>query len=135
MRRTARPPSDVLASRALGLLSERLELPLQALKLLVREVLHVDELVARLGDRADQLVELELNHARVAVLSALNEKEHQERDDRRARVDHELPRVGELKQRACDRPGGNRSEREQEGPRRADGQRDAVSKSLKSRLR
>ena len=34
----------------------------------------------------------------VTVLSVLNEKDHQERNDRRARIHDELPRVREVKE-------------------------------------
>ena len=59
--------------------------------------------LARLGG-ADQLVELHLDCLGVAVLGVLDQEHHQERHDRRARVDHELPRVAVTEDRAGDRP-------------------------------
>ena len=54
-------------------------------------------IVLRPALAADQLIELEMDRLGVAVLRVLDQEDHQERDDRRAGVDHELPRIGELK--------------------------------------
>ena len=64
---------------------------------------------------ADQLVELDLERVGVAVLRALDQEHHQEGDDRRAGVDHELPRVAEAEQRPADRP---QEDHEQRGAER-----------------
>src|SRR3954453_19447258 len=82
----------------LGRRAQLLELYLETTQLVIRQILHVDELVARLRNRANQLIELELGDLRVAVLSVLDEEHHEERHDRRARVDRELPGVGVVKQ-------------------------------------
>jgi hypothetical protein len=50
----------------------------------------------RAAHRANQLVELELDGVTITVLGILNQKHHQECDDRRARVDDQLPCVAEL---------------------------------------
>ena len=50
--------------------------------------------------RPDQLVELDLHRSGVPVLRALNKENHQERDDRRSGVDHELPGVVKVEERA-----------------------------------
>jgi hypothetical protein len=49
----------------------------------------------RTSQRADDLVELHVQRFAVAVL-LLDEEDHQERDHRRPRVDHELPSVTEM---------------------------------------
>ena len=77
---------------------------MQGLQLVFAQVFDVDEPVAGAGHGGDQLVELQLNRQRVLVLGALDQEHHQERDDRRARVDHELPAVGKAKQRTAWRP-------------------------------
>ena len=53
---------------------------------------------------ADQLVELELDRLGVAVLRVLDQEHHQERDDRRAGVDDQLPGVAEAEERPGDEP-------------------------------
>ena len=52
----------------------------------------------------DQLIKFRLNGRSVPVLRVLNDEDHQKRNDGRARVDNELPRVGEVKQRTTERP-------------------------------
>src|SRR3954451_5358013 len=80
-------------------LGELVELIEQLGRARIGDVLQVHRLVARAG-REDQLVELELDGPRLPVLGVLNEKHDQERDDRRAGVDHELPGVRESDRRA-----------------------------------
>src|SRR5262245_24170201 len=53
------------------------------------EVFDVDELVAGAMDRDDQLVQFQLNGECFLVLCPLNEEDHQEGDDGRARIDDE----------------------------------------------
>ena len=64
----------------------------------------VKERIVRSAHRPDQFVELELDSMAIAVLGILNQKNHQECDDRRAGVDDQLPRVAELEYRARDTP-------------------------------
>ena len=85
----------------------------------VGEVLDADELVLGLRG-ADQLVELGLKGGVVAVLGVLDQEHHQEGDDRRAGVDHQLPGVGVVEERARDGPDEHDKAAEQEG-RRASG--------------
>ena len=68
------------------------------------ELLEIDEHVVRAGGDAQQLVELHLHGFGVAVLRALDQEHHEERDDRGARVDHELPGIAPVEERAADRP-------------------------------
>jgi hypothetical protein len=62
----------------------------------------VEQCIVRAVHRANQLVEFELDGVAIAVLGVLNQKNHQECDDRRACVDNQLPRIAELEYRACD---------------------------------
>jgi hypothetical protein len=55
-------------------------------------MLNADESVLRAA-RADQLIKFGLDRRTVAVLSALDQKHHEERHDRRSGIDHELPGV------------------------------------------
>lgn len=52
--------------------SERLELPLHLVEFLVSALLQIDELVASRVDAAEDLIELEVQGAGVAVLGVLN---------------------------------------------------------------
>ena len=51
---------------------------------LLRLILGVDEPIARVGDRSDELVELEVRRFRVAVLGVLDQENHEERHGGRA---------------------------------------------------
>lgn len=76
-------------------------------------MLYTHERVVR-GADADELVELDLDGRAVAVLRVLDQKDHQERDDRRSGVDHQLPRVAVFKNRASDGPDDDDAESEDE---------------------
>jgi hypothetical protein len=52
----------------------------------------------------DQFIKLRLNGRSITVLGVLNDEDHQKRNDGSARVDNELPRVGEVKQRTAECP-------------------------------
>ena len=69
--------------------------------------LEIDKFVSRALRGADQLIEFDLQRFRIAVLRILDEEHHQERDDRRAGIDNELPRVTESENRSGNRPGDN----------------------------
>src|ERR1041385_8274058 len=99
---------------------------LQAQQLAVAEPFHMYQLVARRVHRANQLVELELNHLAVPVLRVLNQEYHQEGDDRRAGVDHELPGIAESEDRTGQRPYDHDADGDGECPWAADGVRDTV---------
>jgi len=58
-----------------------------------------------------------MNCQRVFVLRALNQKDHQESNDRRSRIDHELPRVGKLEDWSSDAPDHNYCHRKNKGER------------------
>src|SRR5947207_187099 len=57
-----------------------------------------------MGSGTDQLVELDLDRARIAVLTVLDDEHHKKSDDRRAGIDGELPEIGEAEQGASHRP-------------------------------
>jgi len=54
----------------------------------------IDHFIVRLIDGLDDFIEFEVNGAGVAVLRVLNQKHHQESDDRGAGIDNKLPRIG-----------------------------------------
>src|SRR4030067_2007561 len=63
---------------------------------------------------SDQFVELHLDCFSVSILGVLNQKDHQERDDRSASVDGQLPRIAEAEQRTCDAPGNDDTDSQRE---------------------
>lgn len=75
----------VTLRRTLALLPE-------LLNFFLGEVLDTDKVIPDLA-YSDQLVQLDLDGGTVPVLRVLNKEHHQECDDRRARVDDELPGI------------------------------------------
>lgn len=57
-----------------------------------------------------------MNRLGILVLASLNQKDHQKRDDRRTRVDDQLPRFGVTENRPDDDPSDNEKYRQSEGP-------------------
>ena len=110
----ARLPAAEMPSSETGILQpERLprglpgalqDFGLRFLDFFVRRLLDAGYVVSRIFGRQNQFVELQLWSQRIAALRRLDQKDHQERDDRRACVDDELPGVAEAEQRAGGRP-------------------------------
>src|ERR1700722_11020911 len=67
------------------------------------QMLDADESIMR-GTRPYQFVEFYLQCRTVAILSVLNQEHHEERNNGRARIDDELPRIRIMKQRSAYRP-------------------------------
>src|SRR5881397_4037976 len=88
----------------LGSFSHVPELFFEIPKLFIGKVLEIDKLIARVFDRTNQFVQFEMHCFSVAVLCVLNQKDHQKRNDRRGRVDDQLPRIGEMKHRTGQEP-------------------------------
>ncbi len=80
-------------SIVLGSFSHVPELFFEILKLLIGKVLEIDKFIARSFDRSNEFVQLQMHCFSVAVLRVLNQKDHQKRDDRRGRVNDQLPSV------------------------------------------
>jgi hypothetical protein len=87
----------------------------------------------------DQLVELQLQGASIAALGILDDEDHQERHDRRAGIDDELPRIGPAEERAGHCPQDDYQERQREcgrptnlvlGPARKFGKRGGFQRSV-----
>src|SRR5205814_1221151 len=87
---------------------DALELLLKVIQLLVRQLLQADEARAGAVYAADQLIELQVQRLCVAVLGVLDQEDHEERDDRGARVDHQLPGIREAEGGSGCRPGSPR---------------------------
>src|SRR5688500_10226488 len=89
----------------------------QLVELFLAVLLEIHHAVVGTARRPDQFIELEVHGLGVAVLRVLDQEHHQERDDRGARIDHELPRVAETKQRTGDGPRGDSQQRERKAQR------------------
>lgn len=107
---------DVVVDEWCELFTQLQELALDALELIFRHVIKVDEAGSRALRTAEQFVELQLNYARRAVLCILDKEHHQECDDRGARVDNELPRVRIIKVRTRHGPYQNDHAGYEKGP-------------------
>jgi hypothetical protein len=82
--------------------------------------------------RPYQFIELRLYRRTITILGVLNQKHHEKRDDRSASVDHQLPAIGILKQRAGNGPHENHRHAESEGERFAGHMSDILCKLGKS---
>src|SRR6185312_13495122 len=81
----------------LGLLlcgSNLLELASQFLQFLIRKFLYVNHLVVCSSERSNDFVQLQVECFGIAVLSVLDQKHHEECDDRGCGIDDQLPSVG-----------------------------------------
>src|SRR5262249_45182884 len=90
-----------------------------AIEIALLELLEIQQLVLRIADSPDDLVQLDLYRLGVAVLRALDQKHHQEGHDRRSRVDDELPGIAEPEQRTRDGPHDDDQYSQDEGARPA----------------
>ena len=102
---------------------QRLVARAQTLQVILRELLQVEKGIVRPADRADQFIEFEVHCGAIAVLRVLDEKHHQECDDRSARIDHQLPGVAESKYRSGDEPDDDRGRGEHKRQRVTRGMR------------
>src|SRR5579871_5745711 len=70
-----------------------------ALQVILLELFEIEQRVVRTLRRPDQLVELDLDRFRIAVLRVLDHEHHQESYDGGRGVDHELPGVAVAEER------------------------------------
>lgn len=82
-----------------GFVGEFGEVPFEMFEFGLGEVFQIGQFVARSFIDPDQLVEFEMQRCTIVVLRVLDKKHHQERDDRGARIDDQLPGIGKLKNR------------------------------------
>jgi len=96
-----------------GRLSTRTEILVKLLQFYFRQVFDRGKSVLGAFHRNDELGQLGLQRHGVAVLGILDEKNHQECDDRRSSVDHELPSVAVAKGWTGDGPNKDEACRKQ----------------------
>lgn len=77
----------------------------------------------------NKFVELYLDCLGVASLGVLDQEDHQKCDDRRTRVDDQLPCVAKVKYRSGDNPGHDDQDRENEYSRASAEVRGSLSES------
>jgi hypothetical protein len=94
-------------------LSTRTEILVKLFQFYFRQIFDRGKSVLGAFHRNDELGQLGLQRQGVAVLGILDEKNHQEGDDRRRGVDHELPSVAVAKGWTCDGPKNDEACREQ----------------------
>ena len=80
------------------------ELRFELLKLLIRKVLEIDKLIARLFDCANEFVQFQMNCFGIAVLCVLDKEHHEESDDGCGGVDDQLPGIGKMKRWSGENP-------------------------------
>src|SRR5690349_1083299 len=68
-------------------------------KLVLLELFEIQQRDVSAGGAADELIQLHLDRLRIAVLRVLDEEHHEKGDDRRSRIDDELPCIAEVKKR------------------------------------
>src|SRR5215831_17167756 len=75
-----------------------------AVKLGFVQFFEIEQGIVRAFQYPDDFVELDLHGLGVAVLGILDEKDHEKRDNRRARIDYELPCIAKMEKWACGSP-------------------------------
>ena len=118
-------------SIVLGSFSHVPELFFELPKLLIGKVFEIDKVIARLFDRSNEFVQLELHCFGVAVLCVLNQEHHQKGDDGGRGVDNQLPRVGKMKHGAGKEPDQNDKHRCAKCPRAAEQGRGSLREDAK----
>jgi hypothetical protein len=77
---------------------------LERAQFLIRAVFKIDKFVARVLRCRNEFVELELNSSAFAILRVLYEKDRKKGEDRRRRINDELPRVRVIEEWTRHRP-------------------------------
>jgi hypothetical protein len=106
-----------------GARADALKLALEAVEFIIGEIFEVDEAVASAADGPEELVQFQVEGLGIAVLSVLNEEDHEERDDSGGGIDDKLPGVGEMEKGTENGPDDDGGEGEEEGCGSADRQR------------
>jgi hypothetical protein len=88
----------------------------EPLEFVVGQVLDVNHLIVRLVNRLNDLVEFEVNRARIQVLRILDQEHDQKYNHIRAGIDNELPGIGVVEIRSCNEPEPDGSEGGEERP-------------------
>src|ERR1041385_5603680 len=107
------------------------EFVFQLCEFLVGKFLKIDQFIPRTFHCPDQLVEFQMNRLCIPVLGVLNNKDHQERYDRGAGINDELPGVGEMEERPGRAPDCNDKKSNRKRPSRAQYRRRALGKKTK----
>jgi hypothetical protein len=87
-----------------GTVFEPFELPLEVLQFVVTEIFEIDQAGASPCNPTQQFIQLQVKRFGFTILGVLDEENHQESNDCSARVDHQLPGIGEVEIWAGDAP-------------------------------
>jgi hypothetical protein len=82
----------------------------------ITQLFYIHHLIAGRINRMNQFIELKIDGSGVPVLGILNEKYHEKRDDSGSGIDHQLPRVGIMKEGPGCRPNQNNGSSSCESP-------------------
>src|SRR5260370_38059136 len=105
-----------LISVALGSFSQLFELLFYFSQLFVGKIFQIDQLISRLLQRANDLIEFQVHRFGVAVLGVLDQEHHQERNDGRSRIDDQLPGIGKMKCWTGEKPDQDHEHGSSKGP-------------------
>lgn len=105
------------------------------LKFLVAQFFNVDHLVMGMLDRANNLIQFELQCTSVAILGVLYQKNHQERNNGGRGINDELPTIRVVEVRPGKAPEGDTRYRDEKRPTGANHCRHACRKTREAGCR
>ena len=91
------PDAAKIVSVPLRFFANSLELFLKAGEIFVGKFFKIDELISSAFQRPNYFVEFQMSCFGIAILRILNEKDHEESDNRRPGIDNELPGIRVMK--------------------------------------
>ena len=97
LRAVRSPDAAKIVSVPLRFFANSLELFLKAGEIFVGKFFQIDELISSALQRSNYFVELQMSRFGIAVLRILNEKDHQESNNRRPGINNELPGIRIMK--------------------------------------
>ena len=97
LRAVRSPDAAKIVSVPLRFFANSLELFLKAGEIFVGKFFKIDELISSAFQRPNYFVEFQMSRFPIAVLRILNEKNHQESNNRRPGINNELPGVRIMK--------------------------------------
>jgi hypothetical protein len=120
-----------MVSIVLRFSANALELFFELFQILVRKLFKIHKFISRAFDGANNLIKFQMNGFGIAVLGVLNQKHHEEGNNRRSGVDDELPGVGEMKSRPSEAPHGDDEHGSGKGPGAAENNRRLARENAK----
>ena len=100
LRAVRSPHAARMVSVPLCFFANSLELSLKAGEIFVGKFFQIDKFISSALQRSNYFVELQMSRFGIAVLRILNEKDHQESNNGRYRIDNEQPGIRIMEHRA-----------------------------------